>query len=285
MSEYSVYVADDERMIREGIEKLVPWKQLNLKFIGSASDGMGAYEDITKLRPDIVITDIKMPRMDGIELIRRSKEQHEGIHFIVLSGYGEFELATQAMKHGVKHYLLKPCDETEITEVLRDVIREVQGDKVKRDQIENSDKVRILNMKSLEEIHTYIKMDDLTGALAENNPDNKGSGSLINRVLIFIHDHLGNEELSLLWLAQNHYFMNAEHLGRLFRKETGQRFSQYVTALRMEQAKHLLIRQPDMKIYEIAERVGFGMDQQYFGNVFRKSTGLSPLEYRKAKQN
>ncbi|WP_161601537.1 response regulator transcription factor [Paenibacillus luteus] len=285
MSEFSVYLADDERMIREGIKQLVPWHMLNLRFLGAGSDGKEAYRDITELKPDIVITDIKMPGMGGIELIRRTKEELGEIHFIVLSGYGEFELATQAMKHGVKHYLLKPCDETEIITVLKQVVHDLQEDKSKRLRIEETDKIRILNMRSIEEIHHYLQYEALEDSTQHGAAFGNAGRILIDRMMQTVQENLANEELSLLWLAQNHFFMNAEYLGKIFRKQTNLKFSQFVTSLRMEYAKRLITGYPDMKIYEVAEQVGFGKDQQYFGNVFRKTTGLTPLEYRKTKQS
>ncbi|MFD0681360.1 MULTISPECIES: response regulator [unclassified Paenibacillus] len=128
MSGFKVFLADDERMIREGIASLIPWEEQNLHFIGSARDGLIAYEDIIRLRPDIVITDIRMPKMNGLELIQRVKEGITNIHFIVLSGYGELELAAQAMQLGVRHYLLKPCDEQEIIHVLKEIIKDLEDE-------------------------------------------------------------------------------------------------------------------------------------------------------------
>ncbi|MEK8127968.1 response regulator [Paenibacillus filicis] len=127
MSHYQVWVADDERMIREGIAGMIQWEELGLTLAGTAADGQAAYLDIRKHRPDIVITDIKMPRLSGLELIRKTQEEHADIIFIVLSGYGEFELAAQAMKFGVRHYLLKPSDEKEIMQVLQEVKEELDA--------------------------------------------------------------------------------------------------------------------------------------------------------------
>ena len=118
---FKVLLVDDERIIREGIARLIDWKQLDLCLIGTAVNGREAADMIERDKPDIVITDVKMPVLDGIDLIAMENARHPEIAFIVLSGYGEFELASAAMRYGVKHYLLKPCNETGIIDALRDV--------------------------------------------------------------------------------------------------------------------------------------------------------------------
>ncbi|MDF2715865.1 MAG: Two component transcriptional regulator, AraC family [Paenibacillus sp.] len=123
---YNVMVVDDERIIREGIAALVDWSGMGLKLAGCMSDGAAAIEEMERLRPDIVITDIKMPRMDGLELIRQAKRRFPAMKFVILSGFGEFRFASQAMQYGVKHYILKPCDEHDIKKVLTDVIHDLE---------------------------------------------------------------------------------------------------------------------------------------------------------------
>ena len=107
-------IADDERIIRETISTLIDWKEYGIELIGLCSNGMEAYDMILDESPDLVITDIRMPGMNGLELIARIAETDLDTQFILLSGYGEFEYAKQAMKYGVRHYLLKPCNEQQI---------------------------------------------------------------------------------------------------------------------------------------------------------------------------
>ena len=113
-----VILVDDERMVAESIEKVVDWSACGVQLAGVYLNGFDALEAIRSLHPDIVITDIKMPVMSGLELIRRVREFDTHVEFIILSGYGEFELAKEAMKEGVKQFLLKPCSETEISEAV-----------------------------------------------------------------------------------------------------------------------------------------------------------------------
>ena len=114
-------IADDERIIRETIFHLIDWKKYDIEVIGLCQNGLEAYDMILDESPDIVLTDIRMPGMGGLELIQKLSQTDLYIQFIILSGYGEFEYAKEAMKYGVKHYLLKPCNEQQILECIRTV--------------------------------------------------------------------------------------------------------------------------------------------------------------------
>ena len=114
-----------------------------------------------------------------------------------------------------------------------------------------------------------------------NTPkNNKMYSSLINETVSIIEDNLGNENLSLRWIAGTVLYTNVDYLGKLFKKETGKNFSHYVMEKRMEMAKELIVDGKKDKIYEVAEKVGYGSNSQYFSQVFKKYTGVSPLEYK-----
>lgn len=129
-------IADDERIIRETISSLIDWNALDVELIGLCSNGLEAYDMIIDESPDIVMTDIKMPGMNGLELIRNISETNLDTQFIILSGYGEFEYAKEAMKYGVKHYILKPCDEEQISESILAVIEDCH--KRRREQVQKN---------------------------------------------------------------------------------------------------------------------------------------------------
>ncbi|MEH7388337.1 response regulator [Bacillus sp. JJ1521] len=113
-NELKVLIVDDEVYIRNGLKMKVDWESLGMKIIGEASDGTEALFHIENESVDIVITDINMPIMDGLELIQKTKEINDGIIFIIISGYSEFEYARTAMKLGITDYLLKPIKQAEI---------------------------------------------------------------------------------------------------------------------------------------------------------------------------
>lgn len=123
---YRLLLVDDEEIEREGMARSIPWEQYEVELVGAAWNGIEALKIIKEKKPDIVLTDIKMPVMDGIGLIREAKKIEPNIAFIVLSGYGEYEFTSQAMEEGIRHYVLKPCDEKKIVEVLERVKDEIR---------------------------------------------------------------------------------------------------------------------------------------------------------------
>ena len=114
-------IVDDEKIIRESIRSLIDWESLGIEVVGVCKNGLEAYDAILDSYPDIVLTDIKMPGLSGLELIEKLNDTRENIQFIILSGYSEFEYAKQAMRFGIRHYLLKPCNENQIIEAIEDV--------------------------------------------------------------------------------------------------------------------------------------------------------------------
>lgn len=120
----SVLIADDEKKVGLLIKNLIEWERLGLRFLGMVQDGESAYDMILRERPDIVITDIRMPRLTGLEMIEKVTEEGLAVHFIVVSGYRYFEYAQRALKYGVKDYLLKPIDEEELNKILEKVCAE-----------------------------------------------------------------------------------------------------------------------------------------------------------------
>lgn len=123
---YRLLIVDDEEIEREGMVQFIPWEKYGVQLVGAAWNGIEALTIIKEEKPDIVLTDIKMPVMDGITLIREAKKIYCDMEFIVLSGYGEYEFTSQAMEEGIRHYILKPFDERKILEVLEKVKEEIQ---------------------------------------------------------------------------------------------------------------------------------------------------------------
>lgn len=115
-------IADDEKTIRETINSLINWEELGIEVIGLCQNGLEAYNMIIDSSPDIVLTDLKMPGMGGLELIEKIYESDKNTQFIILSGYGEFEYAKKAMSFGVREYLLKPCNEAQIVQSIKNCL-------------------------------------------------------------------------------------------------------------------------------------------------------------------
>ena len=132
-----VFLVDDEIVIREGIRNSFPWKETEYQLVGEAPDGEIALPMIRDTKPDILITDIRMPFMDGLELCRAVRRQMPWIGIIILSGYDEFEYARQAIQLGVKEYLLKPITSGELRQVLDKLSADMKQERMNRERSES----------------------------------------------------------------------------------------------------------------------------------------------------
>lgn len=122
-----VLIADDEEKICQLIIKLINWEEMGLKIAATASNGIEALEQAKICKPEILITDIRMPGIDGMELIRKVKEKLPDTEIIIISGYRHFEYAQTAIRYGVRNYLLKPIKKEELRDTLQkiaDIYRE-----------------------------------------------------------------------------------------------------------------------------------------------------------------
>ncbi len=488
-----VLIVDDEEIIRKSLNSLIPWTELGCTVVGVARNGVEAYQSVCDNYPDIIITDMMMPVMDGLELIEKVRLLDSDVEFIVLSGYGEFGLAQKAMRYGVKHYLLKPTQKADLVTILKVVIDGIHEKENRRKEeylklvreygfyfqkgillelLNNPASVSsvlernmsILGLEGVEnacllglntdvcrhrstviELYNYCKvrrtelmmapvlgngvlycilhieniatadafrshvasMDcqvsvflldsvsmviaelmrcisgckeirifDITGrseclfndngfvrkimvlgsdiarhvqagddvqllmdelglvlsscslneaksvllslatALHGNEDDAigehllsivRGAGSVdeivtyvkrlvqhqlstvaedgsypVRTIKKYVEQNLSSESISLKWIAENLLGMNVGYLSKLFLKETGVKFSDYVSRLRIASAKQLMSVYHESMIQEIAQEVGFGNNPRYFSQVFRKYEGVTPTEYMQA---
>lgn len=143
-----VIIADDEYRIGMLIKKLIKWDELNLECIKIVDNGQAALEAIKETTPDIVITDIQMPIVNGLELIAKASKEHENIKFIVISGYKDFEYAHKALQYGVNSYLLKPIKGTELNDSLEKITKNI-NEKLYREKEEEIHKKEIHTSKNI----------------------------------------------------------------------------------------------------------------------------------------
>ena len=130
-----VFLVEDEMVIRNGIVKSINWEKEGYRLVGEASDGELAYPMILKEKPDILLTDIKMPFMDGLELSRLVKQELPDTKILIFSGYDEFEYAKEAIRIGVTEYLLKPVSSEQLLEVMRRISKQIEQDREEREML------------------------------------------------------------------------------------------------------------------------------------------------------
>lgn len=148
-----VVIADDEEKVCQLICNIIDWKSLDMEIIGIAHDGIQALELIEKLNPDLMITDIRMPGYDGLEMISRGKELKKDLDFIIISGYRHFEYAQSAIKYGVCDYLLKPLKKSDLIRTLNK-IRDKYIQNI--DRMTNEEKLKLRLQSDIEKLRTWI---------------------------------------------------------------------------------------------------------------------------------
>ena len=240
-----VIIADDEDRIREGMAAQVEAMGLDLTVVGAAADGAEALAMVEEFVPEIILMDINMPFMDGLESIRRIREKDPDCIIIIVSGYDRFEYARRALQYDVDHYLLKPVEDDEFETVLSDAIRKYSDRK--------------------------LRLSGGTGIPERgNSPEN---------VVAYIKDHFSDSGLSMEHL-ESVFNMSRSALFKTVRHITGGSTIDYITSLRIERAKGLLLDPRAYSIKEICDACGYS-DQHYFSRAFKQSTGCSPSLYRK----
>ncbi len=127
---FKVYIVDDELIVRQGLKDIIDWRDAGFKICGEAGDGLTALEEITRISPDLVLVDIRMPKLSGLDLVQRLRnEDYEG-KFIVLSGYAEFEYAQEAIAYNVDYYLTKPIAQEELENAVKVIYNKLQAKKI-----------------------------------------------------------------------------------------------------------------------------------------------------------
>jgi two-component system response regulator YesN len=138
---YKILLVDDETAVREGIRSRTPWETFGFSVVGEAGNGIEALELIEEFHPDVVITDIRMPYLDGMELIKKIRESYPPITIIILSGYDEFTYAQQAIRYDVSEYVLKPVSVEDICKLLQRTAKRLDEDIIRmqdRDRLEKA---------------------------------------------------------------------------------------------------------------------------------------------------
>ncbi|PKM52177.1 MAG: DNA-binding response regulator [Firmicutes bacterium HGW-Firmicutes-7] len=256
-----VVVVDDEEFIRRGMVLTTPWDDFNCEVVGEAKNGKEGIQLIRRLNPDIVITDIRMPIMDGIVMIRELFGNVDS-EYIIISGYDDFKYAQQAIKLGVQDYLLKPIEDSEFYNTLKKIIDVV---KMKQKHLYGAN--HCAQMEN-------CKLQLFNENFVENNYD--GRIKYVSEAVEYIKLNYYKE--ITVSDAADCLYISKSYLSKLFKAYTNYTFIEYVTAYRIKMAISLL-QDYRIKVYEVSEKVGY-KDSKYFCVIFKKYIGVTPMEFK-----
>lgn len=268
-----VMIIDDEEIIREGLKTTVDWEELGCEIAGEAEDGDSGYKAALTIKPDLIFTDIRMPGMDGLQMIARLREMKSTCKVIILTGFRDFEYAQEAIRQGAFRFLLKPVRTDELRLAISEAVKEIRSARSKDEILNNLE-------KRVKEYYGIEQAEPGNAAEKEKNPESAGSPTyLVGKALAYIKENYASD-LNLKTVADEVY-VSTWYLSKLLKKETGDNFINILNRIRVENAKKLL-QDPKYKIYEIANAVGF-TDVPYFTKTFKRVTGQTPMEYKNSR--
>lgn len=242
---YQVVLIDDERIIIEGLRRVVKWGDYHCAVAGTAYDAATDAALIRRLRPDIVFTDIRMPNQDGLTMLAGLKSEFPEMQITALTGYRDLGYAQEAIRLGVCRYLLKPSKMDELHEALEAMTKRLGG----------------------AEVHGG----------AEDEPSDRQAGSFIVKQAVAYMEQNYAKKLSLQEVA-DYCYVSQWHLSKLINKHAEKTYYDLLNTIRIQKAKELLA-DPSLKIGDIVEMVGYA-DGGHFARTFKKLEGVSANEYR-----
>lgn len=275
---YKVLIVDDEPVIVKGLTKIIDWEKWNCEVIATAESGLEGMRLIEQKNPDILISDICMPNLDGLSMIAAMRSEYERMQITILTGYRDFDYAQRAIRLGVTRFLLKPSKIDEIEEAIQAMTARLKELGAEEQSTEEKEALLMTaDMKEAEGADTEKTLDADSNALAQDvEEDNPASSFIVRNALEYIGENY-RQKLKLADVAEKTY-VSQWHLSKLLNRYTGKNFSEILNNVRIEKAKELL-NDPALRIGDIAEEVGF-LDVAHFSRVFKKQVGISANEYR-----
>jgi len=245
-----IVIADDEQYIRTMFTEQYNWWKYGISVEGIASNGEEAYDMTLRVNPHVLLTDIRMPKMNGLDLMRALKDKLPDLKVVYLTGWSNFDYAREALRLGASDYLVKPCSEQEL----------------------------IASLLALKDDISTGDIGDAAGRSGENLNAQRTEKKThaVNLACEKIRQDL-SRALTLTEIAE-YVSMNPSSFSRLFRREMGTSFSVYLTSVRMNEAKKLLIETND-KIHDIAKQVGY-VSSSHFVQIFGEYAGMTPGRFR-----
>lgn len=259
---FKVLIVEDEEMLRKGLRYTFDWNAADCIVVGEAYNGQDGIDKIKNLDPDIVIVDINMPIMDGITMIKNTREEYI-YSAIVLSGYDEFKFAKQAIHLGVMEYLLKPVDNDQLIDALEKAKSQVNLKKYYKLTEKNT-----VSISKLDVLQMDIKQLEL-------KRDGHKSSKCVTQMIDYVKENY-NKKILIQDLVDE-LSLSSTYLNQKFKQETSYTFNDYVNRYRINMAINLM-KTGEGKIYTIALDVGF-KDYRYFINVFKKYADCLPSDF------
>ncbi|MEC0127895.1 response regulator transcription factor [Paenibacillus pabuli] len=248
---YRTIIVEDEALIRRNVSRKFSELSTRFEVVGEARNGEEALQLMEHMVPDLVVTDIQMPVMNGLELAKHLYFAYPHVKIVILSGHHEFEYARQAIRYNVEDYLLKPLTKEQLRTLL--------------DAME-------LRLGSAEDSLAHVR------AVLDEQVKPEDIAEAVKRYLKQNYMH----EITLQDMAGQMHF-SVDYLGKCFKKVTGETPLKYMTGLRINEAKRMLVTREDMDIKIVGKAVGYS-DSHYFSRIFKNKTGLYPSEYRQQSQ-
>ncbi|MNI32808.1 putative response regulatory protein [compost metagenome] len=245
---YKVIIADDEAFIRERVMNNMPWRDIGFEVVGCAPNGELALKMVRDCHPDAILTDILMPNMTGLELAQCVKSEFPQIKVALMSAYDDFQYAKEAIRFGVKGYLLKPIIRDEFLELFQGLAKDLKKE-------------------------AMLSIHSVSGKVQESAGDRNAYVALAKKYTVENYaERIRLDDVSEFLHVNPNYFST------IFKRETGKNFIDYLNEVRINEAMKLLLH-TNYKVFEISMSVGYG-NFSYFNKIFKRLSGVTPQTYR-----
>ncbi|AZN39235.1 response regulator transcription factor [Paenibacillus albus] len=254
-------IVEDEAPILRGLLRKVKALDLPFQEIAGAPSAEEALEDLRQHPADLVMTDINMPQMNGLEFIQAAQNEDLCGRFIILTGYDDFSYARSALRLKVIDYLLKPINDEQLGELLTKIGEQIQAE---------------LDLQNEQEDEAEVELHEDSFPAEMDKPD---AGK---QMLEYIEANY-QTDLSLSSVAEQ-VGLHPNYVSYLFKKETGMNVLAYIHQLRVVKAKELIVKRPNLPLSEVAVLTGFE-NPRHFYKVFKKHTGMTPRQFGEYSQS
>lgn len=263
---YKIVIIDDEPMVLKGLTTLVPWYEIGCEIVGMAENGEEGLALIQEKKPDVVISDIQMPKLSGLDMIRQIYQAKMDVKCILLTGYRQFEYAKEAINLGIQKFLLKPTNLEEIKAAVIEMTQLLDDERSKEETV----------VALQEKLAALERPKEQVEEIAEKGEEGQKVKYLVRQAIDFMKLYY-SEKIELQTVA-DHLYISTWYVCKLFKQELNTSFIEILNEIRIQEAKRLLL-ETNKKIYEICEEVGYN-DNPYFTKTFKKFTGKTPNQYR-----